>query len=489
MDKIKIILIVLFILLSSEIPADEENEPIHHPLDTHLTEVSKGDLPEMLEKQYIKVLTTINHTNFFLDGINPHGYEYLLLKQYEKTLNRGKSRRKLKTVLEFIPVPRDQLIDKLINGYGDIAAAGLTVTPGRRQIVDFTDPYLSDISEILVTHKDTEPVSSRNEMSGKEVFIRKSSSYYESVSIRNEVFKLNKVPLIKIVEADENLETEDILEMVNSGAIGMTVCDSHIAETWSKVLPDIRLHKDITFRRGATIAWAVRKDSPLLKKSLNNFIKTHKKGTLLGNMFFNRYYENMKWIQNPLKGKLEKRAAEYKPIIKKYAYQYDFDWKLILAMAFQESGLNHKKLSKKGAVGLLQIKPATAADPIVGIKDINNLENNVHAAVKYLAFIRERYFSEEGIRHRDQVRFSLAAYNAGPAKINRARRKAKAMNLDPNVWFRNVEVAALKYIGQEPVKYVSNINKYYVIYENYLDITEARALVKEGKETNEPGSK
>ena len=199
----------------------------------------------------------------------------------------------------------------------------------------------------------------------------------------------------------------------------------------------------------------------------------------MGNLFFARYYENMKWIKNPLEGRLEQKAAEYKPLIQKYSYKYGFDWKLILSMAFQESGLNQNKKSDKGAVGLMQIKPSTADDPKVGIKDIKDVENNIHAAVKYLDFIRTRYYSDDNISEKDRVRFSLAAYNAGPAKINRARRKAKAMNLDPNQWFRNVEVAVLKYVGQEPVKYVSNINKYYVIYKNYLDIKESRELAKE----------
>ena len=480
MNKLKLFSVVLIVLLSLHARSDEQEPPDQLPLDHHLSEVSRGDLPDMMGKQYIRVLTTLNQTNFFLDGIKPHGYEYSLLKQYEKNLNKGKSRRKLRTILEFIPVPRDRLLDDLIKGYGDIAAAGLTVTPQRKLQVDFTDPYLSDISEILVTHKDVEKINSRNEMSGREVFIRKSSSYFESITVLNNLLKLKGKEPVKVVDADENLEAEDILEMVNSGAIKMTICDSHIAEIWSKALPDIRIYRDIVFRRGGNIGWAVRKGSPLLLKSLNSFIKTHKKGTLMGNMFFTRYYEKISWIKNPLKAKLEKKTAEYTPLIKKYSEQYGFDWKLILSMAFQESGLNQNKKSPKGAVGIMQIKPSTAKDPIVGIKDVNKLDNNIHAAVKYLDFIRKRYFTDQNILPRDRVRFSLAAYNAGPAKINRARRKAKNMKLDPNRWFRNVELAVLRNYGQETVKYVSNINKYYVIYNNYLDIKEARELVKEG---------
>ena len=279
MTKFILFPVVLLLLFSIKTRSDEQETPPQHPLDHHLSEVSRGDLPDMMERQYIRVLTTLNQTNFFLDGIKPHGYEYSLLKQYEKNLNKGKSRKELRTVLEFIPVPRDRLMEDLIKGYGDIAAAGLTVTPQRKLQVDFSDPYLSDISEILVTHKDVEKVNSRDEMSGREVFIRKSSSYFESITVLNNLLKLKKKKPVKVVNADENLEAEDILEMVNSGAIKMTICDSHIAEIWSKALPDIRLYRNIVFRRGGNIGWAVRKGSPLLLESLNSFIDNHKKGT------------------------------------------------------------------------------------------------------------------------------------------------------------------------------------------------------------------
>ena len=216
MNKIKLFPVALLVLFSLQTLSDDRKPLPQYSLDAHLSGVSKSDLPDMLEKRYIRVLTTINQTNFFLDGLNPHGFEYSLLKQYERKLNKGISRKKLKTVLEFIPVPRDMLLEKLINGYGDIAAAGLTITPNRKIQVDFSDPYLSDISEILVTYKDSEAVNSRDDMSGKEVFITKSSSYFESISVLNDILKLKKKDPVKILEADENLETEDILEMVNS---------------------------------------------------------------------------------------------------------------------------------------------------------------------------------------------------------------------------------------------------------------------------------
>jgi membrane-bound lytic murein transglycosylase MltF len=209
----------------------------------------------------------------------------------------------------------------------------------------------------------------------------------------------------------------------------------------------------------------VRKNNPQLKKSLNRFLRTHKKGTLLGNIYFRRYYENARQLKDPTTSAHRKKVGTYESMIRKYADRYGFDWLLILALAFQESGLNPSRVSRAGAVGIMQIRPATAKDPHVGIADVRDVENNIHAGVKYLAFLRDRYFSAEEIRPRDRIRLALAAYNAGPARIRKVRLQAKRMGLDPDKWFRNVELAALQSIGQETVRYVSNINKYYVLYQ------------------------
>ena len=459
--------ILASLLLCGTIWAAEED--LHHPLDKHLSETYLDDLLGLMNRRYIRVLTTINRTNFFLADGKVYGFEYGLLKEYEKQLNKGIGRSELKLTLEFIPVSRDRLLPGLVEGYGDIAAAGLTITKKRQEIVAFTRPYLTGINEILVAYKKTRPPENLEALAGKPVFVRKSSSYFESLTALNRRLLRKKLDPVKIVEIDESMETEDILELVNTGAIERTVSDSHIAEIWTKVLPDIKAYQNIKLRQGGAIAWAVRKNNPKLKQSLDRFVAKHRKGTLLGNILFKRYYEDKRWVKNPLEGNGNEKIKRFRPLFEKYADKYHFDWRLILAMAFQESKLNPKKESPRGAVGLMQILPSSAADPNVHIQNVQKLENNVHAAVKYLNFLRERYFSNANIRPRDRVRFSLASYNAGPARILEARRKAAAMNLDPNRWFRNVELAVLQSVGRETVTYVSNINKYYVIYKHALE--------------------
>ncbi len=469
MDRIKsgiryicLLLIVIFLLspVSEAGHLDKQT-----PLAAHLKKRYTDDLDGLLKRRYIRVLTTFNRTNFFIAGGKHYGFEYSLLKEYEKFLNRRIKRKDLKVVIEFIPVSRDKLLPMLIEGYGDIAAAGLTITPERLKKVDFTIPYLKGVDEIVVTHKSVKGLKSLYDLSGRVVYVRESSSYYESLLELNRKLRRKGLRPVKIKKAPEELETEDILELVNSGAVKITVSDSHIATIWSKIFHDIRLRTDLKVKKNRKIAWMVRKNNPMLRKSLNRFLKRHKKGTRLGNIYFNRYYKDTKWIKNPLSKSEQRKLEKYKALFQKYARAYGFDWMLIMALAYQESGLDNSKKSHTGAVGIMQILPRTAADKRIGIRDVHKVENNIHAGVKYLAFLRDHYFNEKQLRERDRVRFALAAYNAGPAKIRKARALARKMGLDPNRWFRNVEMAVLRIVGQETVRYVSNINKYYILFK------------------------
>jgi membrane-bound lytic murein transglycosylase MltF len=466
------------------LPLAGQQSSTSHPLDSHLSDSYKEDLDGLLKRRYIRVLTTLNQTNFFLHDGRFFGHEYEIVKGYEKKLNKGKKSKDLHTVIEFIPANRDELIDKLVGGYGDIAAAGLTITDSRRRLADFTIPYLTGVDEVIVTHKLAFIPSTIEDLAGRKIFVRKSSSYYESLTAFNKKLRKSGKRPVEVIAADENLETEDILELVNTGAVDFTVSDSHIANIWAEIFPNLVIRKDLKLRSGGEIAWMIRKNSPKLKASLNVFLKNHQKGTLLGNIYFKRYYEKNPWIKNPLSADPDQSLLKYKKLLKKYADRYKFDWLLIAALAYQESRFDHTKKNKSGAVGFMQILPSTGKDKNIGIPNVHLLEDNIHAGVKYLAFLKNKYFNDPRIQPRNQVRLALAAYNAGPAKIQRARSKAKQMGLDPNRWFRNVELATLKIVGQETVRYVSSINKYYVIYRFTSKVSETRE-----KEMKEIGKK
>ena len=363
-------------------------------------------------------------------------------------------------------------------GLGDIAAGNLTITAERKKLVDFTDPGLVNVEEIIVAGPHAPVLPSIFDLSGLEISVRKSSSYYESLQALNQTLvSIGKKP-VRITVADEYLEDEDLLEMVNAGLMPMLVIDSHKGLFWAKILKHITLYKNIRLRTGGQVAWAIRKNSPLLKKNINRFVKTIKKGTLLGNILFQRYLENTQYIRNNLSERALQRYEHTITLFKKYAVQYDFPYLLLTALAFQESGLDQSKRSHAGAIGIMQVLPSTAADRHVRIKNINRIENNIHAGTRYLRFMADRYFSDPALSPLNRDLLTIAAYNAGPARVARLRKEAARQGLDPNVWFNNVEVIAAARIGRETVQYVRNIYKYYLAY-GY--IMKKKKLKKVGK--------
>jgi len=445
-----------------------------------LIEKWQGDFDGMTKRREIRALVVYSKTFYFLDKGRQRGATYEQLKQFEKFVNQKLKTQTLKLRVLFIPVRRDQLIPWLVGGRGDIAAANLTIIPQRQKQVDFSDPLNSGIKELLVTGPAAPPVKTLDDLAGKDIHVRRSSSYYESLMQLNQSFQKTGKPKMNLVAADEMFEDEDLLEMVNAGLIPMIVMDSHKAQFWAQIFDNIKVRQDIAVRTGGEIAWAFRKNSPKLKAVVNEFVKDHKKGTLFGNILLKRYLRDTKYVKNSTAQEEMKKFRSMVALFEKYAGHYDFDYLMVGAMAYQESGLDQSKRSPAGAVGVMQLLPTTAADPNVGIPDIEKLDKNIHAGTKYLRFIVDRYFKDESMDDVNKMLFAFASYNAGPARVSSLRDKTAAMGLDPNVWFHNVEVVAAKEIGRETVQYVSNIYKYYIVYRRLVDQRDQKERILKG---------
>jgi membrane-bound lytic murein transglycosylase MltF len=428
-----------------------------------------GDLDEMRERRLVRVLVPFSKMFYFLDGADQRGITYEVVQKLDAWLNENLGTGHLKLRFVIVPTPRDRLIPGLVEGRGDIAMGNLTITPERQALVDFSDPVLTGVSEILMTGPSAAAITGLDELSGREVHVRRSSSYYESLVRLNRRFEAEGRPPVRIVSADERLEDDDLIEMVSAGMLPAIVVDDHKARFWAQIFEGVTLHPEIAVATGQSIAWAFRKNSPELRAHLNAFASTVKKGTLLGNILFKRYLVSAGWARNALSDQDRARFQETIGLFKDYAGRYGFDWLMVAALAYQESRLDQNVRSAAGAVGVMQVLPTTAADPKVGIEGIEQLENNVHAGVKYLRFLKDRYFDDPAIDPVDRTLFTFAAYNAGPAKVRRLRAEAESVGLDPNLWFQNVEVIAARRIGRETVQYVSNIYKYYVAYRLIAD--------------------
>ena len=250
--------------------------------------------------------------------------------------------------------------------------------------------------------------------------------------------------------------------MINAGLLNWTVVDDYKTELWASNLTSLVPRQNVVLRKGGQIGYAVRKESVDLLAALNDFLMTHRQGTLQGNMLINRWYRDFDWTTNALAATDYQRFEELAKIFQTYGEQYGFDYLMVAAQGYQKSRLDQNARSEAGAVGVMQLLPSTASDPIVGIPDISDVDANIHAGMKYLDWIRNRYFNEPEIDPYDQTLFTFAAYNAGPARIRQLRKEAAKQGYDPNIWFDNVELIAAREIGRETGQYVANIVKYYI---------------------------
>ena len=235
-------------------------------------------------------------------------------------------------------------------------------------------------------------------------------------------------------------------------------------------------------RSGGRLAWAVRPSNPKLLQFLNTFVKDNREGTLFGNVIRNRYIRDFDWAENAIGDEELNRYRALSAYFLKYGVNYGVDPTLLAAQGFQESRLDQSVRSHVGAVGVMQLLPSTAKDKNVAIPNIEEVEPNIEAGAKYMAFLKSRYFSGPEIDELNGALISLAAYNAGPGRIRRLRREAEERGYDPNLWFDNVEVIVAEQVGRETVQYVSNIFKYYLTYRwiNVADAERAAARKASG---------
>jgi len=398
------------------------------------------------------------------------------VKLYEDKLNESLGKGHLRVFVVLLPIPRDQLLPALNEGKVDMVAAQLTITPERSAQVDFTVPTRTGISEIPVTGPGTSPIKSLEELSGKTMFVRRSSSYFHSLEELNKKLASHGKASVKIVPAPENLEDDDLLEMVNAGLVPGTVVDNYLAQFWQKIFPNIVLGEQAPLRTGGNLAVAIRKNSPKLAASLNEFVAKYGLNTAIGAVLNKRYLQNADYVKNAASDAERRKFEASADIFRKYGRQYEFDYLMMAAQGYQESRLDQAARSRAGAMGVMQLLPATGKEQ--GVGDISQIDPNIHAGVKYMSFMEHRYFANEPMDNTNKALFTFAAYNAGPARVRKLRQEAAARGLNPNVWFGNVEQIAAEQIGAETITYVSNIFKYYVAYKLITDEQARREETK-----------
>jgi len=453
-------------------PFDALPEAVRLVMDKPFT----GDFDELVKRRAIRAGVTFNRTHYFIDKGQERGLAYESLKQFENDLNTELKTGNLRVHVVMVPMGRDQLYPALASGKVDLVAAMVTVTPEREKLVAFSEPTRTNVSEVVVTGPGAPPIATVDDLAGQRVFVRKGSIYDESLARLNSQLKAKGKPAVVIDEAPGVLEDDDILEMVNAGLAPITVVDDYLANFWSQVFTDIKVHKDVAVRSGGSLAVAFRKENPKLREVVNTWLRKHGKGDAFRNTVERRYLSNVKYAKNAAADSERKKLAAVRELFEKYGKQYDVDYLLMAAQGYQESTLDQDVRSPVGAIGVMQIMPPTGKELNVG--DISKVEPNIHAGVKYMRFMVDQYYKDEPMDNLNKALMTFASYNCGPGRMRQLRRETEKRGLDPNVWFGNVERVASEKIGRETVTYVSNIYKYYIAYKLMAGQLERREAAK-----------
>ena len=331
-----------------------------------------GDLDGMVARGFVRMGVPHEPVTFVYDGPEQRGIAVEFGREFEAHLRATLGAGAETLTVAFLPLTRDTMLDALVSGRVDVLAANLTVTPGRAERVDFADPMIRGIRELVVTGPAAPPVTSLDDLAAVPVHVRPSSSYHEHLAALNAARAGAGAPPIPIIAAEEALEDYDLVELVDVGVIPAVILDSHKAELYAQIFEHLTVHDDLAVNEGGEIAWAIRKGSPQLMDATNAFVAKARKGTELGNILYRRWIADPTRVMNAIAPGEDAKFVETIGFIRRHATAYDFDPVLIAAQGYQESRLDQSERSAAGAIGIMQLMPATARDPQVGIPDIED---------------------------------------------------------------------------------------------------------------------
>ncbi len=416
----------------------------------------KNALERIRESGHIIMITRNNGHCFYTYRNQPMGFEYDLAKAFSQYLGVD---------LHVVTTHWEELLPSIEGGEGDFVAASMTIMRSREKQVDFSEPYLA-IQQKVVTNQRNPPVKSLEDLWGKTIHVRRGTSYEERLK---EIQAEGQEIKIKVYD---DTPTEELIDMVAKREIEVTVADSNIALLNRRYHPDVRI--GFAIEKPQSLGWAVKKGERELLEQVNAFFRKIKAdGTF--DRLYDKYYGNVEVFDyldlRKYHRRIETRLHTYKPLFKKAAEKYKFDWRLIAALAYQESHFDPRAVSSMGAEGLMQLSELTAEE--VGVSDRMNPEQSVMGGAKYL---RELYSRFKTARDPDRLYLALASYNVGRGHVLDAQKIAKRKAMDPNSWAALEQTLPLlrnaKYFtqakhgycrGTQPVRFVERVMSYYDI--------------------------
>lgn len=369
--------------------------------------------------------------------------------------------------------------EALREGRGHLAAAGLTRLESREEEFLFGPSY-HQVQQQLVCRRGGNRPRNLDELPEVSLLVIGDSSYEERLGELRE----ERLPDLEW-ESDSSLTTELILEKVWNREVDCTLADSNIVAINRRYYPEL----DVVMPMSETqeLAWMMPEEAEGLREEVDDWFRGVEDSGLLSNLM-TRYYSHTEIfdyvdIARYLR-RIEERLPQYRDLFERAAEQYDIEWTLLVAQAYQESHWNPQARSPTGVRGIMMLTLPTAKE--LGVDNRLDPEQSIMAGARYLANLRERL--PESIEEPDRTWIALAAYNVGMSHIYDARRLARNYDQDPDVWaslremlpklsrpeyYRHLPFGYAR--GSEPVHYLRRIRNYRELLERHLDGEEVEA--------------
>jgi membrane-bound lytic murein transglycosylase F len=425
--------------------------------------VYKEDLPDIRKRGRLRVITRNNAASYFLWRGELRGFEYELVREF--------ARRHRLRVEPVVANSHADLLPLLLQGRGDLVAASLNPTDSRRGLgVAFSLPYNYASQQVVVRAAEKGGLNSPRDLAGRTVVVRPSSAYWASVAALQETGLS-----VKLAPAPESFDVEEVIDRVAGGEYDLTVVDSHLLALELIQRDDVAPAFELTGPQPH--GWAVRATDAQLLRALDGFWAREFKGPFY-EVVYGRYFRSSGEFAARQGAAGEPagpgRFTEWDDAVRQIALANGFDWRLVVALMYQESRFDPDAESWAGAQGLLQVMPLTARE--LGYRDLRDPVTNIRAGTRYLAQLRERFAPE--LYAEDRIWFAIAAYNAGLGHVLDAQRIARQQGWNAHRWFGHVENAMRLlsrpefarqarhgYLsGHRPVAYVRQIRDRYSAY-------------------------
>jgi len=438
-------------------------------------EIWSGSYSEMIERGEIRVAAPYDRTIYVSDKGVQRGLALEVSKGLAKWINaKYVGQMKGKPIsIKLVPVIAPDLLNSLTSGRADIAIGDIGLYEPIRNSQDFIVNHASrDGQEVLVTGPSSPPLLKIADLSGQTVYGSRNTNFQKTFSSLNKELKRDGKLPINLASPLGDLDDEDLLEMLNSGLISYVTVGDWKFRLWQSIYKNITMHAGLSVQDSGWVGWAVRSANRDLNDDLKDFYASDDFVKSLTAFRQEEYKQHLKGLKDPIDKTVWTRFESMRPLFNRFGAQYKLNPLVLAALGFQETLLNQSAVSSVGAIGVMQLMPATGMS--LGVGDIHLLEPNIHGGADYMNQLISKYFPDAQFEGNNRSLFAVASYNIGPNNVAKARNRAKELGFDPNRWFGNVEFIATEHMGYEPMIYVRNVYKYYISYR--LKLKEIQSI-------------